>query len=229
MILGVGFLLMVSLIASAMLAALQRWFSELVDFGLIAQAIDFAVSFLFVTVAFAMIYKLMPSVRVHWRDVGVGAVVTALLFTIGKTLIGMYIGRSGVASVFGAAASLVADAGLGVLVGADLPVRRRVHLGLRAPRRIAARPRGSPAGARRTPRPVAQRSRKRPTLAGQREQALCPTADRQRRRGIAHACRRCSADRLAGTDAMLRAWNPAISSSNTWPVNCRPWKWAACP
>ena len=108
MIAGLGFLLMVSLVASAMLAAAQRWFSRYVDLGPIAQLVDFAVSFAFVTFAFAMIYKLLPSVRVHWRDVSVGAVVTALLFTIGKTLIGMYIGRSGVASGFGAAASLVA-------------------------------------------------------------------------------------------------------------------------
>jgi membrane protein len=108
MIAGIGFLLMVSLVASAMLAAMQRWWNRYVDFGPIAQVIDFAVSFAFVTFAFAMIYKLMPSVRVRWRDVWVGAVVTALLFTVGKMLIGMYIGRSGVASVFGAAASLVA-------------------------------------------------------------------------------------------------------------------------
>jgi membrane protein len=108
MIAGIGFLLMVSLVASAMLAAAQRWWSRYLDFGPIAQGIDFTVSFAFVTFAFAMIYKLMPSVHVRWRDVAVGAVVTALLFTIGKMLIGMYIGRSGVASVFGAAASLVA-------------------------------------------------------------------------------------------------------------------------
>jgi len=108
MIAGIGFLLMVSLVASAMLSAAQRWWNRYLDFGPIAQVIDFAVSFAFVTFAFAMIYKLMPSVRVRWRDVVVGAVVTALLFTIGKMLIGMYIGRSGVASVFGAAASLVA-------------------------------------------------------------------------------------------------------------------------
>ena len=60
-----------------------------------------------VTVGFAMIYKLMPRVRVQWRDVWVGAAVTALLFTIGKHLIGLYIGKSSVASGFGAAGSLV--------------------------------------------------------------------------------------------------------------------------
>ncbi len=108
MIMGVGFLLMVSLVASAMLAAVQRWFSRYIDLGALSALIDFGISFAFITVAFAMIYKLMPRVRVEWRDVWIGAVVTALLFTIGKMAIGLYIGRSAVASVFGAAASLVA-------------------------------------------------------------------------------------------------------------------------
>ena len=108
MIFGIGFLLMVSLVASAMLAAVQRWFGQYIDLGALAALIDFGVSFAFITVAFAMIYKLMPRVRVEWRDVWIGAVVTALLFTVGKMAIGLYIGRSAVASVFGAAASLVA-------------------------------------------------------------------------------------------------------------------------
>ena len=108
MIFGIGFLLMVSLVASAMLAAIQRWFGQYVDLGALAASIDFCVSFAFITVAFAMIYKLMPRVRVEWRDVWIGAVVTALLFTVGKMAIGLYIGRSAVASAFGAAASLVA-------------------------------------------------------------------------------------------------------------------------
>ena len=108
MILGIGFLLMVSLVASAMLAAVQRWFGRYVDLGPLAALIDFGVSFAFITVAFAMIYKLVPRVRVEWRDVWIGAIVTALLFTVGKMAIGLYIGRSAVASTFGAAASLVA-------------------------------------------------------------------------------------------------------------------------
>jgi membrane protein len=108
MIMGIGFLLMVSLVASAMLATVQRWFGRYLDLGVFASAIDFVVSFGFITVAFAMIYKLMPRVRVEWRDVGIGAVVTSLLFTVGKMAIGLYIGRSAVASAFGAAASLVA-------------------------------------------------------------------------------------------------------------------------
>jgi membrane protein len=108
MIMGIGFLLMVSLLASALLAGVQRWFGRYVDLGAAASAVDFTLSFAFITVAFAMIYKLMPRVRVEWRDVGIGAVVTSLLFTVGKMAIGLYIGRSAVASTFGAAASLVA-------------------------------------------------------------------------------------------------------------------------
>jgi len=108
MIMGIGFLLMVSLVASAALAALGKWWSPL--FGgweTLAQVVNFAFSFAMVTVAFAMIYKLLPRVRVQWRDVWVGAAVTALLFTIGKHLIGLYIGKSSVASGYGAAGSLV--------------------------------------------------------------------------------------------------------------------------
>jgi membrane protein len=108
MILGIGFLLMVSLLASALLAAVQRWFGRYVDLGGAAAVVDFVLSFGFITVAFAMIYKLMPRVRVEWRDVWIGALVTSLLFTLGKMAIGVYIGRSAVASTFGAAASLVA-------------------------------------------------------------------------------------------------------------------------
>ena len=108
MIMGIGFLLMVSLVASALLAIVQRWFGRYLDLGAAASAVDFVVSFGFITVAFAMIYKLMPRVRVAWGDVWIGAVVTSLLFTVGKMAIGLYIGRSAVASTFGAAASLVA-------------------------------------------------------------------------------------------------------------------------
>ena len=108
MIMGIGFLLMVSLVASAALAALGKWWSPM--FGAwetTAQVVNFVFSFAMVTVIFAMIYKIMPRVKVQWRDVWVGAAVTALLFTVGKHLIGLYIGKSGVASSFGAAGSLI--------------------------------------------------------------------------------------------------------------------------
>jgi membrane protein len=107
LILGIGFLLVVSLAVSAALAALGAWWQPL--FGawqVLARALDVALSLAVITVAFAMVYKFMPSVRIRWRDVWVGAGVTALLFTIGKLAIGAYIGRTEVASQFGAAASL---------------------------------------------------------------------------------------------------------------------------
>src|SRR5437762_6232134 len=99
MILGIAFLLMVSLVLSAAIAALGRWW------GL--HLIDIAVSFALTALLFAMIYKIMPRVRIGWRDVWVGAAVTAALFALGKWLIGLYIGKSSVTSAFGAAGSLV--------------------------------------------------------------------------------------------------------------------------
>jgi membrane protein len=108
MILGIGFLLMVSLVASAALAAVRKWWSPAFgDWAAAASIIEFGSSFLLTTVVFAMIYKIMPRVRIDWKDVWIGAAATSLLFTVGKFLIGIYIGRSGIASGFGAAASLV--------------------------------------------------------------------------------------------------------------------------
>src|SRR5450631_3718701 len=108
MILGIGFLLMVSLVASAALAALRKWWGPVLgDWTAVASIIELGSSFLVITVVFAMIYKIMPRVRIDWKDVWIGAGVTSLLFTVGKFLIGVYIGRSGIASGFGAAASLV--------------------------------------------------------------------------------------------------------------------------
>ena len=107
MILGIGFLLMVSLVVSAALSALGNWWAPV--FGgweLLLQGVNLLVSFALITVIFALIYKVIPRAQVEWRDVWIGAAVTALLFSVGKTLIGLYIGRSGVTSGFGAAGSL---------------------------------------------------------------------------------------------------------------------------
>jgi len=107
LIMGIGFLLMVSLVASAALAALGKWWGPLfLGWEMLAHALDVVLGFALTTAAFALIYKIMPRVRIHWRDVWIGAGVTAGLFTVGRLLIGLYIGRSGVTSVFGAAASL---------------------------------------------------------------------------------------------------------------------------
>lgn len=105
---GIAFLLMVSLVVSATLAALGRiWGPMFADWQALANAFDFLFSFVLTATVFAMIYKTMPRVKVAWTDVWIGAGVTALLFTIGKALIGLYLGRSGVVSGFGAASSLV--------------------------------------------------------------------------------------------------------------------------
>jgi len=108
LVLGIGFLLLVSLVFSAALAALDAWWADwFIGWGLLAELLNLGISFALVAAIFAMIYKWMPRQRVAWSDVAVGALITALLFTVGKALIGLYIGRSGVASPFGAAASLV--------------------------------------------------------------------------------------------------------------------------
>ena len=108
MILGIGFLLMVSLLASAAISALGKWWGPILgSWEALARVIDIGVGLALTTAVFAMIYKIMPRVHIHWHDVWIGAAVTALLFSIGKVLIGLYIGRSSVASGFGAAGSLV--------------------------------------------------------------------------------------------------------------------------
>ncbi|CAN5497698.1 N/A [soil metagenome] len=108
MILGIAFLLMVSLVTSAAIAALGAWWSPM--FGgweILAQFVTFVFGFLMTTAIFAMIYKIMPRVHIQWSDVWVGAAVTSVLFNVGRFLIGLYIGKSSVASGFGAAGSLI--------------------------------------------------------------------------------------------------------------------------
>lgn len=108
MILGVGFLLLVSLALTAALSALHVWIGDKLPlFAELLAPANFALSFFAITALFAMIYKLLPDVNLEWRDVWVGAAVTALLFSVGKSLIGIYLGRAGVTSVYGAAGSLV--------------------------------------------------------------------------------------------------------------------------
>lgn len=105
---GISFLLMVSLVVSAALAALGKmWGPRFSDWQSLVGAVNVVVSYALTTTVFAMIYKVMPRVKVAWTDVFIGATVTGLLFTIGKSLIGLYIGRSGFTSGFGAAGSLV--------------------------------------------------------------------------------------------------------------------------
>jgi membrane protein len=108
MILCIGFLLVVSLAFSAAMAALSRWWDpQSQSWITFSGATEAGLSLLLVTAVFALIYKAMPHASIRWRDVWVGAGVTAVLFVAGKFVIGLYIGRSGVASAFGAAASLI--------------------------------------------------------------------------------------------------------------------------
>lgn len=108
MILAIGFLLMVSLVINAGLAAWGKWWAPAFGgFEGLAHAADFVLSFVLTTSAFAIIYRLMPRAKIRWHDVWIGAAITALLFTLGKLLIGLYIGKSGVASGFGGASSIV--------------------------------------------------------------------------------------------------------------------------
>ncbi len=107
MILGLAFLLMVSLVAGAVVSALGKWWGSFFQgWQVLAQITNLTLGYVLSTIIFAMIYKLMPRVKVKWKDVWIGALVTSFLFTIGKFLIGFYIGTSGIASGFGAAGSL---------------------------------------------------------------------------------------------------------------------------
>lgn len=107
LIFAMGFLLLVSLAASAAFDAFAAWStSAIAGWEALAHGVNFIMSFVLTTALFAMIYRFMPQATIEWRDVGIGAVVTAALFSVGKTLIGLYIGKSALASGFGAAGSL---------------------------------------------------------------------------------------------------------------------------
>lgn len=108
LVLAIGFLLLVSLVVTTLLSAVTTYFSEYYQVsGIIWQTLDGAVSFVFVTVLFGLIYKILPDVQLTWRDVAIGATITSLLFTLGKFLIGFYLGHATIASTYGAAGSVV--------------------------------------------------------------------------------------------------------------------------
>ena len=146
MVLGVAFLLLVSLVASAAIAALGKWWSGWFEgWEVVAQVVDVVLGFALTTAVFALIYKVMPRVKVGWGDVWVGAAVTALLFTAGRFLIGLYIGKTGVASGFGAAGSVavvfvwVYYSAQIFLVGAEFTWVYAQRLGSRRGRPVAER------------------------------------------------------------------------------------------
>ena len=108
LVFGVGFLLMVSLLVSTVLAALGSWLASYFgDWKSSLTAIDVALSVTISAALFALVYKYVPQERLHWRDVWVGGLVTAILFNIGKFAIGFYLGKSAFASVYGAAGALL--------------------------------------------------------------------------------------------------------------------------
>jgi membrane protein len=108
LVVAMGFLLLVSLVVSAGLAAVDSFLNaNLPAGGLLARLLSMIISLTVITLMFAMVYKYLPDVEIAWKDVIIGAFVTAVLFNFGKYLIGLYLGHSSVASVYGAAGSLV--------------------------------------------------------------------------------------------------------------------------
>jgi membrane protein len=108
MVLVIGFMLLVTLVVSAGLSALGHYLEGILPVpAAVMQLLNFAISFGVTTLLFTLIYKVLPDVTVRWRDVWIGGLVTALLFSIGRYLIGLYLGRGSVSSAYGAAGSLV--------------------------------------------------------------------------------------------------------------------------
>jgi membrane protein len=108
MVLAVGFLLLVSLVISTALAALGKFFGGFLPLPELAlSAINFMVSLAGIAVLFALIFRYVPQTKIVWKDVWIGATVTSVLFTVGKHVIGLYLGKAAVGSAYGAAGSLV--------------------------------------------------------------------------------------------------------------------------
>jgi membrane protein len=108
MVLSIGFLLLVSLVVSTVLAAIGKFFGGLLPIPSPALAIlNFLLSYLGVAILFGLIFRFVPEAKIRWRNVWPGALVTAMFFTIGKTLIGLYLGKSSVGSAYGAAGSVI--------------------------------------------------------------------------------------------------------------------------
>ncbi len=107
MVLGVGFLLLVSLILSAAISAVGSYFHAASADSMFWQVVNSGLSFVIIAVLFAMLFKILPDARVGWRDVMAGGFLASLLFSVGKYLLGLYLGKTSLASAYGAAGSLV--------------------------------------------------------------------------------------------------------------------------
>jgi membrane protein len=133
MVLAVGFLLLVSLVISAAVVAIGEALGGVSNAGIVLEALNLLVSLIVVTALFATIFKVLPDAPVAWRDVWVGAVTTSVLFTVGKSLIGLYLGRTSIGSPYGAAGSLVVMtvwvfyASMIVFLGAELTYLRSIR------------------------------------------------------------------------------------------------------
>ena len=133
-LLGTGFLLLVSLVVSTALAAIGKWFGNLLPIPeFVLQVFNLLLSLVVITGLFTLIFKVLPDAYIAWRDIWVGAALTSVLFTIGKFAIELYLGKDNIGSNYGAAGSLVL-----VLVWADSPPcsffrRSGVHQGLCEP------------------------------------------------------------------------------------------------
>jgi membrane protein len=106
-VLGTGFLLLVSLLLSAVIAATGKYLDGTIGATQLWELANFLLSIATITLLFAMIFRFLPDVNIAWGDVWLGAFVTAVLFTLGKFGIGLYLGKSSLTSVYGAAGSLV--------------------------------------------------------------------------------------------------------------------------
>lgn len=108
LVLSIGFVLLVSLGVSAVLSATSKWLGEgYTGASIVWQILNVAVSFGIISLLFAVIYRFLPDVKLSWRDVWLGSTVTAILFTIGKQALGVYLGRSSTTSSYGAAGSVI--------------------------------------------------------------------------------------------------------------------------
>lgn len=150
---ALGFLLVVSLVVSAGLTAFGAMLNARLPFGeVIIAALNFLISLALLAVLFAAIYKVLPDRPISWRDVAVGAVITAFLFTVGKSLIGWYLGSSAVGSSYGAAGGLIVlffwvyySAQI-FLIGAEFTKAYATSRG-RGPAPVPAKPASAPASA----------------------------------------------------------------------------------
>lgn len=147
-VLGLGFLLLVSLVVSAVLSGMSAFMSSLVSSPWLLhfwQGVNFVVSLGVITMVFAMLYRFLPDTTIPWRDVWVGAGLTALLFVISKSLIGLYLGKSSIGSAYGPAGAVVLIlvwvyyAALVFLFGAELTEVYAHRQGSRAPAAAAER------------------------------------------------------------------------------------------